>query len=745
MSSPPNALDLGAPARAAFLAPETRSLTLPGELPLELGGALREVRVAYRTWGTLDASRSNAVVVCHALTGSADADRWWTRMFGPGRALDPERDFIVCSNILGSCYGTTGPASQRPDGSGPWLGDFPPVTVRDMVRAQRELLRALGVERVALAVGGSLGGMQVLEWALSYPELVEAIAPIATSGRHSAWAIGLSEGQRQAIAADPRWRGGRYDPADPPAAGLAAARMMAMCMYRHKSSFDERFGRRLQTAELFAMESYLRYQGQQLVERFDAATYVALTRAMDAHDVARGRGDYQEVLRSVRAPALVVSIDSDVLYPPDEQAELARGIPGARLVRLASKDGHDAFLIDVDWLSDRVAEFRGRALSRPASIARPTAAAARALDRTEVALLVLGKGKVGGELLDGMARQRAALERDYDVVLRLIGVADSRRTVLDQAGVGLERWRERLAAAPETGPVRLPEAVALLDGLARHAAPVLVDLTAADGMEELYVEAFRRGVHVIAANKRPLAVPWPARERLMAERREHHRHYHYGTTVGASLPVLDTLKGLARMGDRVHRIEGSLSGTIGFVTGELMKGAALSLAVRWARELGYTEADPRDDLSGLDAARKAVILARELGLPVSVEDVATEGLVPAEVLAPGSLQELYQRLRGQDAVLAARCERLRAQGRALRFLARIDVSEAGARLRVGPVEVEASHRAAQLQGVEAYVAFTTDRHQEFPLVVQGAGVGGALTAGGVLAEILSVAAGHGAR
>ena len=319
-----------------------------------------------------------------------------------------------------------------------------------MVRAQRELLRALGVERVRLVVGGSLGGMQVLEWALTYPELVEAIAPIATSARHSAWAIGLSEAQRQAIYADPRWQGGRYDLAAPPAAGLSAARQMAMLMYRHKASFDERFGRRLQGADLFAMESYLRYQGRQLVERFDAATYVALTRAMDTHDVARGRGDFEEVLRSIRAPALVVSIDSDVLYLPDEQQEIARGIPGARLVRLASKDGHDAFLIDVDWLSEEVATFRGRAPGRRSAIRSPTAVAAAtaAAERQEVSLLVLGTGKVGGELLDQIARQRATLERDYDVALRVVGArrqqpSAPRRCEASTSTAGASAWRRR--------------------------------------------------------------------------------------------------------------------------------------------------------------------------------------------------------------------------------------------------------------------------------------------------------------
>jgi homoserine O-acetyltransferase/O-succinyltransferase len=744
MPSPETSSDAAAAARAAFIAPETQWLDLAAPLPLEIGGALPGVRVAYRSWGRLAPAGDNAVVVCHALTGSADADRWWTGMFGPGRALDPEQDFIVCSNILGSCYGTTGPTSLDPATGRPWLGDFPAITVRDMVRAQRELMVALGVTKVRLVVGGSLGGMQVLEWALSYPELVEAIVPIATSARHSAWAIGLSEAQRQAIYADPRWRGGRYEASDPPVAGLAAARMMAMCTYRHKASFDERFGRRLQAADLFAMESYLRYQGRQLVDRFDAATYVALTRAMDAHDVARGRGDFDEVLRSVRCPTLVVSIDSDVLYLPDEQEEIARGIPGARLLRLASRDGHDAFLIDVDWLSDEVAHFRGRARSRRVAIRSPSRAAVEPGERPEVSLLVLGKGKVGGELLDQIARQLPTLERDYDVALRVVGIADRRRTLLDEGGVDLSRWRALLAAAPETGPCTPTSAGAVLDRLARAALPVLVDVTAADAMEGVYTEAFRRGVHVVAANKRPLVVPWVEREALGAERRQAHRHYRYETTVGASLPVIDTLRGLVRAGDRVHLVEGSLSGTLGFITSELMKGFPLSLVVRWARELGYTEHDPRDDLSCLDAARKAVILARELGLQVEVEDVAIEPLVPREALGGGSLQELYEALRQQDDPFTRRCAALRQRGLVLRYVARIAAGD-GSALSVGPVEVPASHRAAALQGVEAYVAFTTDRHDVLPLLVQGAGVGGALTAGGLLSEIFEVAAGHGAR
>jgi homoserine O-acetyltransferase len=687
------------------------------------------VRVAYRSWGELDAQGANAVIICHALTGSADADRWWTRMFGPGRALDPARDFILCSNILGSCYGTTGPADVDPSTGRPWHGAFPEVTVRDMVSVQHRLAEALGVQRIRLVIGGSLGGMQVLEWALMHPDLVEAQVFIASTARHSAWAIGLGEAQRQAIFADPRWRGGRYDATEPPAAGLAAARMMAMLSYRSFPSFEERFGRRSQSAGQFAIESYLRHQGRALVDRFDPASYVALTRAMDTHDVGRGRGEFDEVLRGVRARTLVVAIDSDILYWPAEQREVARLVPGARLAVMDSPHGHDAFLIDVDRLSGLVAEFRGRT-----ALAAGGEAVERAYAGKGLSLLVVGKGKVGGALLDQLEALRGSLEADHDLVLRVAGISDRRASLFDERGVDLAAWRDRLADAPGTGPLDAGSAPALLDRLARLPHPVLLDLTAADGMDEVYQQAFRRGIDVISSNKRPLAAPSGRARELREARRHQRRHFAYDTAVGASLPVLDTLRKLVQAGDRVLRIEGALSGTLGYLASEVQKGVPLSMATRWAVGLGHTEADARDDLSGLDSARKALILAREAGFDADLADVEVEPFLPPGLLAP---VELIASLRRYDGVLAAEVERLRATGKVLRYLVTIEPAAAGrASIRVGPAAVDAHHPAARLVGVEAFVAFTTVRHADRPLLVQGAGVGGPLTAGGVLAEII---------
>ena len=348
---------------SAVDAAPTRSHALGGPFLLESGADLPDVTIAYRTWGRLNARGDNAVLVCHALTGSADVDRWWGPLLGPGRALDPDHDFVVCSNVLGSCYGTTGTTSVRP-GGGHWGGDFPAITVRDIVRVQAALLEALGVKRLRLVIGGSLGGMQVLEWALLRSGRVDAIAPIGVSARHSAWCIGLSEAQRQAIYADPRWRGGHYPACDGPEAGLAVARQIAMCTYRSRASLEARFSRDQPEPGRFAVEGWLHHHGRTLVERFDACTYVTLTKAMDTHDVGRGRGGWREALSTVHVPALVVSIDTDVLYPPVEQEELAAALPGGRLATLASPHGHDAFLIEGEAMNALVRGFRKHLASR---------------------------------------------------------------------------------------------------------------------------------------------------------------------------------------------------------------------------------------------------------------------------------------------------------------------------------------------------------------------------------------------
>lgn len=345
-------------------------------LTMECGARLETVTVSYETYGTLNAAGDNAVLVCHALTGSAHAAGratddpksagWWDSFIGPGRPLDTDRYFVISSNFLGGCYGTTGSASLDPETGVPYGLRFPQMTVRDMVRVQKQLVTALGVRLLATVIGGSLGGMQVLEWGVMFPELVASLIPIATSAQHSAWSVGLNDLARQAIMNDPAWKNGDYYSTGQPQKGFSLARQIAMMSYRSEAEFAQRFGRDRQVASiehhfdqtnLFQIESYLRYQGIKLVERFDANTYLYITRAMDLHDVALHRGTLQEVLGSIRVPVLTVGIDTDILYPASEQRSISSLIPGALYKEITSPYGHDAFLIEFEKMSSIVREF----------------------------------------------------------------------------------------------------------------------------------------------------------------------------------------------------------------------------------------------------------------------------------------------------------------------------------------------------------------------------------------------------
>lgn len=332
---------------------------------LESGRVLQNVQVAYQTWGTLNAERNNAVVVFHSMTGDSNAASWWGSILGPGRAICTRTQFVICANLLGSCYGTSGPTSINPTTGVAYGSDFPVCTVRDQVQVQRRLLSSLGVRGVECVIGGSLGGFMALEWAVLDPTVKKVVA-VTTSGRHSAWCIAWTETQRQAIYADPNWNGGHYTADAPPKAGLAGARMIAMLSYRNPASFTTRFGREkilvdasaedqksaeIAPEEPFSVESYLRYQGQKLVDRFDANSYVRLTQTSNSHDLSRGRGPYLEVLRSIKAQVLVVGVDTDILFPLEEQLELAENIPGAELAVIESPHGHDAFLLEGDTLN----------------------------------------------------------------------------------------------------------------------------------------------------------------------------------------------------------------------------------------------------------------------------------------------------------------------------------------------------------------------------------------------------------
>ncbi|MDB5591634.1 homoserine O-acetyltransferase [Enterovirga sp.] len=338
-------------------------------LVLDAGIALGPWQIAYQTYGELNPDRSNAVLVCHALTGDQHVANihpvtgkpgWWETLVGPGRPIDTERFFVICANVVGGCMGTTGPASGNPDSGRPWALDFPVVTIRDMVRAQKMLIDRLGIPSLFCVVGGSMGGMQVLQWAASYPDRVFAAMPIATGARHSAQNIAFHEVGRQAVMADPDWRRGRYlDEGVRPRKGLAVARMGAHITYLSEGALHRKFGRTLQDRDAptftfdadFQIESYLRYQGISFVERFDPNSYLYVTRAMDYFDLSADYGGtLANAFRGSPTRFCVISFTSDWLFPTRDSRAIVHALNagGAQVgfVEIESDKGHDAFLLE---------------------------------------------------------------------------------------------------------------------------------------------------------------------------------------------------------------------------------------------------------------------------------------------------------------------------------------------------------------------------------------------------------------
>jgi homoserine O-acetyltransferase len=350
---------------------------------LECGVTLPDVTVAYETWGRLDDSHSNAILLCHAWTGDSHAvgpmghghpsPGWWEGVVGPGLAIDTDRWFVVCANVLGGCQGSTGPASVHPDGR-PYGSRFPVVTIRDMVRVQSRLADHLDIGTWHSVIGGSMGGMQVLEWAVMFPHRVRSIVPIATCAQATAQQIAWGAIGRRAIRMDPKWRGGDYydaDPDDGPWEGLSVARMVAQVTFRSDNVFTDRFGRELADGatthdtlglwQRFEVERYLDHHGDKLVRRFDANSYLIIGKAMDLHDVGRGRGGLAAAMQRICVPTLTIGISSDILYPSYQQRQirdvLLEGGTECDYVEIDSPHGHDAFLINLDQVSEPLGEF----------------------------------------------------------------------------------------------------------------------------------------------------------------------------------------------------------------------------------------------------------------------------------------------------------------------------------------------------------------------------------------------------
>jgi homoserine O-acetyltransferase len=348
---------------------ETQSVQFPS-LHLDCGETIAPVDVAYETYGELNGSRSNAILVLHAFSGDAHAagvDKetgqtgWWDNMIGPGKAFDTDKYFVICSNVVGGCRGTTGPASISPETGCPYAMSLPPITMADMVRLQKKLVEHLGIERLLSLSGGSMGAMQALQWAAAYPDAVVSAIPIAGTARHSAQQIAFNEVGRQAIMADPDWCNGNYYDKRPPARGLAVARMVGHITYMSDHSMREKFGRRRRDENQFEVESYLRYRGTQFVDRFDANSYLYITKAMDYFDLTEGHHSLAAAFGHIKSRFLVMSFTSDWLYPSYQSLEVVRALRGRNCdvayCELPSNYGHDAFLVNVEEQTELIRGF----------------------------------------------------------------------------------------------------------------------------------------------------------------------------------------------------------------------------------------------------------------------------------------------------------------------------------------------------------------------------------------------------
>ncbi|MGE4542029.1 MAG: homoserine O-acetyltransferase [Bacteroidales bacterium] len=329
---------------------------------LEAGDKINNLRIAYQTWGKLNSEKDNVIWVCHAYTANADAQDWWPGMIGPGLLMDTDRYFVICANVIGSCYGTTGPLDINPETGKPWMRQFPKITVRDLVKAHEILRKSIGIAKIHLIIGGSIGAFQALEWSVMFPEVIEYMVFIASSAFASPWNIAFNEAQRMAIMADPSFF------ADTPEGGkngLRAARAMALISYRNSKAYNStQKDERPTLSGNFKAVSYQNYQGDKLVKRYNAYSYVIMSHLFDSHHIGRDRGTIEEVLSQIKAKTLLIALDSDQLFPPEEQVFMANHIPFSKLVTVKTNFGHDGFLIETEQITKVVKAFLTRDQSK---------------------------------------------------------------------------------------------------------------------------------------------------------------------------------------------------------------------------------------------------------------------------------------------------------------------------------------------------------------------------------------------
>jgi homoserine O-acetyltransferase len=603
---------------------------LPEGFTAQHGGVLPAVEVEYEAWGMLSDARDNAVLVIHPLTASPHATGewrgeergWWEELIGPGRALDTDRFFVVCPNLLGGCHGTTGPRSTAPDGA-PWLGRFPLLTPRDLMRFTRAFLARLGIERPATVVGASMGAMVAWEWAIEAGDGVGLAVVVAAPLRTTAQQIGLNWLQRRGVELDlgPDEALKRF--------GQMVARGVGMISYRSPLGLEEKFGREwfqppgatLDARGMFNVESWLRHHGRRSVQSFDPYTYILLSRAMDLHDVGEGRDGIVNALERVRCRTLVVGISSDQLYPAAEVhlgADILNrlGKP-VEYAEIRSPHGHDAFLLETGQLGEIL---RDAALRPPAPVPSPAAREART-----VRVAVLGAGRVAGLFARLVRERHDAMVEELGLRLELAGVADvdpARELDPDLARLGVS-----------TDPQRL----ALLDDV-----DVVLEVTRGTSVLPILEKVLQRRRPVATTNKSLVREHGAALERLAAE---HGTRLAYHNAIAAGWPLIYAVeRPLAHA--EVAGIQAILSSTVNVVLEQIEAGALPDEALAEAVALGLTEPDPDLDLSGWDSAQKlAMLVARATGRRHLVEELAVRGIGGIDPLLVRGARDLGLRIK----------------------------------------------------------------------------------------------------
>jgi homoserine O-acetyltransferase len=585
-------------------------LDLPEGFTADFGGKLPSIQVSYESWGEPNASRDNAVLLIHILTSDCHATGdflgfpvgWWEPLIGPGRAIDTEQYFVVCPNLLGSCYGSTGPRFPAPDGA-PYLDRFPLLTPRDLMRVQRLFMRQLGFDRLKMVIGPSLGGMIAWEWAIEAGEEVDLVAVVAAPLRTTPYQIGLDWLQRRGIELDISGNAAA-------AWGQMVARGVGMLSYRTQVSLEQKFGREwfrppgstLGERGMFNVESWLRFQGSKSVRRFDPYSYILLTRAMDLHDVSEGRGGLVAALDGVGCRVLVVGISSDNLYPPAEVhlgADILNhlGKP-VEYAEIRSPHGHDAFLLETAQLGNILREaYKRRARAVPTPAQREVRV---------VRLGILGAGRVTALFLRLLSERKEQLEAEYGLRFTVSAVAD-----IDPA--------KKLDPVFETVPVGYdPGALVMRDDV-----DVVLEVTRGSDTRELMEKALARKRPVVTVNKVMVKKHGIALEQLALANGV---RLAYHNAVAAGWPLLYAVeRPLVR--SQFQSIQAVLSGTCNVILERLEQGFSFSAALAHARALEITEQDPELDISGWDTAQKLLILvASTLGLRFGVEQIEVSGI-----------------------------------------------------------------------------------------------------------------------